>query len=93
MGAGLDSAPAQLACGSRQDQLAGANGKGTGRRLPGLLEEAAVGADCAQMVLETGPSQPEAMGPYERHCFQRCGAFGDCPDDPMSVFMRTRGAD
>jgi putative acetyltransferase len=25
---------------------------------------------------------------YERHGFQRCGAFGDYPEDPMSVFMR-----
>jgi putative acetyltransferase len=63
-------------------------GKGTGRGLLSLLEKAALEAGCAQMVLETGPSQPEAMGLYERHGFQRCGAFGDYPDEPMSVFMR-----
>ena len=63
-------------------------GKGTGRGLLNLLERAAVEAGCARMVLETGPSQPEAMGLYERQGFRRCGAFGDYPDDPMSVFMR-----
>ncbi|MEO5934805.1 MAG: GNAT family N-acetyltransferase, partial [Duganella sp.] len=63
-------------------------GKGIGRGLLNLLEQAAIEAGCDRMVLETGPSQPEAMGLYERQGFIRCGPFGDYPDDPLSVFMR-----
>lgn len=63
-------------------------GKGIGRGLLELLEQAAREAGCGQMVLETGPSQPEAMGLYERQGFTRCGPFGDYRDDPLSVFMR-----
>lgn len=63
-------------------------GKGTGRRLLGLLEQAALDAGCAHMVLETGPAQPEAIALYERQGFTRCGPFGDYLDDPLSVFMR-----
>ena len=39
-------------------------------------------------MLETGPTQPEALILYE-HLGYRCrGPFGDYPDDPLSVFMQ-----
>jgi len=66
----------------------GARGSGAARQLMQLVEQAAYGAGCAEMVLEAGPHQPEALAFYERSGFQRCGPYGDYPDDPYSVFMR-----
>lgn len=63
-------------------------GKGLAGRLMATLEQAARDAGCPLMVLETGPSQPEAVALYARHGFERCGPYGDYPDDPYSVFMR-----
>lgn len=63
-------------------------GKGMARQLMQTLEQAARDAGCPEMVLETGPSQPEALALYERHGFQRCSPYGGYPDDPFSVFMR-----
>jgi putative acetyltransferase len=65
-------------------------GQGAAKRLLDKLEEAARGAGVTRMVLETGPSQPEALGLYERHGFSRCGPYGDYGDDPLSVFMQKR---
>lgn len=48
-------------------------------RLLGLLE----------MKLETGISQPEAIGLFERCGYKQCPAFGDYPkNDSYSFFMR-----
>ena len=38
-------------------------------------------------MLETGPSQPEAIGLYERLGYRVRGPYGGYPDDPLSVFM------
>lgn len=65
-----------------------ARGQGLARRLMDTLEQAALDAGCLLMVLETGPSQPEAIALYERNGFARCGPYGGYPDDPYSVFMR-----
>lgn len=65
-----------------------ARGTGTARQLMDLLEETARTAGCPQLVLETGPENPEALALYARHGFERCGPYGDYPDDPLSVFMR-----
>ena len=65
-----------------------ARGTGTGRQLMGMLEATARAAGCAHLVLETGPDQPEALALYQRHGFERCDAYGDYPEDPLSVFMR-----
>ncbi|MYM71003.1 GNAT family N-acetyltransferase [Duganella sp. FT109W] len=65
-----------------------ARGQGLAGRLMETLEQAARDAGCPLMVLETGPSQPAALALYERHGFERCGPYGDYPDDPCSVFMR-----
>jgi len=51
--------------------------------------EALVGINgCRTFVLETGPTLSEALILYERMGYQRCGPFGDYPDDPFSVFMQ-----
>jgi putative acetyltransferase len=63
-------------------------GKGVARQLMTLLEQTARDAGCPLMVLETGPSQPQALALYTRHGFERCGPYGDYRDDPLSVFMR-----
>ncbi|TFW29075.1 GNAT family N-acetyltransferase [Duganella callida] len=65
-----------------------ARGAGMARKLMGALEDTARQAGCAHLVLETGPDQPEALALYERNGFERCGPYGDYPDDPLSVFMR-----
>ncbi|MYN25953.1 GNAT family N-acetyltransferase [Duganella levis] len=65
-----------------------ARGQGLARRLMDTLEQAARDAGCPLMVLETGPSQPEAIALYQRHGFAQCAPYGGYPDDPYSVFMR-----
>lgn len=65
-----------------------ARGSGTAARLIQLLEQTAAGAGCAELMLEAGPAQPEALAFYTRSGFQQCGPYGDYPDDPHSVFMR-----
>ena len=65
-----------------------ARGTGMARQLMNLLEDTARSAGCPQMVLETGPDNPEALALYTRHGFERCGPYGGYPDDPLSVFMR-----
>jgi putative acetyltransferase len=65
-----------------------ARGQGVARRLIETLEAKAVQIGCRTFVLETGPAQPEALALYERMGYQRCGPFGDYPDDPLSVFMQ-----
>lgn len=65
-----------------------ARGTGTAGQLIQFLEQAAQHAGCAELVLEAGPYQPEALAFYTRSGFERCGPYGDYPDDPYSVFMR-----
>jgi putative acetyltransferase len=65
-------------------------GQGAAKRLLDKLEAAAREAGAPLMVLESGPSQPEALGLYERHGFVRCGPYGGYADDPLSVFMQKR---
>jgi putative acetyltransferase len=62
-------------------------GKGLAQGVLSLLEQAALDQGCPLLVLETGPAQPEAIGLYQRHGFQRCAPYGGYPDDPLSVFM------
>jgi putative acetyltransferase len=63
-------------------------GQGIARALLAFLEAEAVAEGRSLLTLETGVSQPEAIGLYERTGYVRCGPFGDYPDDPLSVFMR-----
>lgn len=65
-----------------------ARGLGLGRQLIDKLIEAARVEGITLMRLETGVSQPEALGLFAACGFTRCGSFGDYPaDDPYSVFM------
>lgn len=52
------------------------------------LEAEAVKCRCRRVQLETGPYQPEALAFYQKHGFQVCGAFGNYPEHPLSVFMQ-----
>ena len=63
-------------------------GQGLARRLISALEEQALAHGCTACMLETGPTQPEALALYERMGYKYRGAFGDYPEDPLSVFMQ-----
>lgn len=65
-----------------------ARGTGVAGQLLERLEAAAWSRGCRVLALETGPSQPEALAFYARQGYERCAAFGDYPDHPLSVFMR-----
>jgi putative acetyltransferase len=65
-----------------------ARGQGLARRLISSLEEKARSHGCAVSMLETGPTQPEALALYERMGYKYRPAFGDYPEDPLSVFMQ-----
>ena len=64
-----------------------ARGRGVAQRLLGMLETEALARGCRQFMLETGPSQPDAIGLYERLGYRVRGPYGDYRDDPLSVFM------
>lgn len=63
-------------------------GLGVAGRVLAALEAAAMARGCRWLQLETGPRQPEAIAFYAKHGFERCGAFGDYAEHPLSVFMR-----
>lgn len=52
------------------------------------LEAEAGHLGCRAFVLETGPTQPEALMLYERMGYRRRGPFGGYPEHPLSVFMQ-----
>lgn len=94
-----DSAGAPLGCGAvvmkpeygeikRMYVRPQARGQGLARRLIASLEAKAVEHGCRTFMLETGPTQAEALGLYERMGYRYRGPFGDYPDDPLSVFMQ-----
>lgn len=62
-------------------------GLGVGKALLAFLEAEASRRGCTRFMLETGISQPEALGLYERSGYARRGPFGAYADDPLSVFM------
>jgi putative acetyltransferase len=71
--------------------MSSARGLGLGRRMLDTLEDATRREGLRLMRLETGISQPEALGLFEASGFRRCAAFGDYPpNDPYSVFMEKR---
>ncbi len=65
-------------------------GAGVSKQIMQALEAAALAANCARMMLESGPYQPEALGLYARCGYERCGPFGAYTNDPLSVFMQKR---
>jgi putative acetyltransferase len=64
-----------------------ARSQGVAQRLLGMLEAEAQARGCRHFMLETGPSQPEAIGLYQRLGYSVRGPYGDYRDDPLSVFM------
>jgi putative acetyltransferase len=64
-----------------------ARGQRVAQRLLQLLEATARDRGCRVLRLESGPSQPEALGLYARCGYARRGPFGGYADDPLSVFM------
>lgn len=64
-----------------------ARGQGVGGRLLAEIALRATQAGLTALKLETGISQPEAIGLYERDGFSYCAPFGDYQLDPLSLFM------
>jgi len=62
-------------------------GQGVGRKLLAEIARRARAAGLPALMLETGISQPEAIGLYERDGFVRRPPFGDYQLDPLSLFM------
>jgi putative acetyltransferase len=62
-------------------------GKGHARRIMAALESELRRRGIALARLETGISQPEALGLYEALGYRRRGPFGNYPANPYSVFM------
>ena len=67
-----------------------ARGRGIGVEILRALEEVAEAEGVTTVRLETGPSQPEALGLYRRCGYRERGPFGAYREDPMSVFMEKR---
>jgi putative acetyltransferase len=65
-------------------------GQGAAAQIVAQLEAESAKRGCRVIRLETGPYQVDALAFYERHGFQTCGAFGDYPEHPLSVFMEKR---
>jgi putative acetyltransferase len=64
-----------------------ARGKGVGAALLRAIEDAAREEKLPVLHLETGEELEAAVRLYERHGFDRSGAFGDYVDDGVSLFM------
>lgn len=68
-------------------------GRGLARRIMDHLETHAVQSGLMLLRLETGISQPEALGLYERRGYHRRKPFGAYRPDPLSVFMEKQLGD
>ena len=66
----------------------GARGRGIGRRLLGELEAWARAAGLGSLVLETGPSQPEALGLYRAAGFHTVPCWGPYAEAPNSLCLQ-----
>ncbi|MRV70146.1 GNAT family N-acetyltransferase [Duganella sp. FT92W] len=64
--------------------------QGAAAQVLAQLEVESVKRGCRLIRLETGPYQLAALAFYTKHGFQTCGAFGDYPEHPLSVFMQKR---
>ncbi|MBY6091181.1 GNAT family N-acetyltransferase [Pseudooceanicola sp. 502str34] len=67
-----------------------ARGMGIGAALVARVEEEAQANGLTLLRLETADKLDAACRLYERHGFVRRGAFGDYPDNGVSVFMEKR---
>ena len=61
-------------------------GRGYAKQMLNHLEELAAARGFSKVRLETGISQPEAIGLYERNGYYKIPPFGDYSDDPLSFF-------
>ncbi len=64
-----------------------ARGQQLGRKLLDALQVAARKQGATVLRLETGISQPEALGLYRSAGFKEIGPFGGYKPDPLSLFM------
>jgi putative acetyltransferase len=62
-------------------------GQGLAQQMLKELEKWAAKMACQEVLLETGPYQPEALAFYKKQGYARRGPFGSYPDHPLSVFM------
>ena len=62
-------------------------GQGVGGAIMGEIMRRARCAGFASLMLETGISQPEAIGLYKRDGFLPRAPFGAYQSDPLSIFM------
>jgi putative acetyltransferase len=67
-----------------------ARGTGLGRRLLAALEADAAAAGVRVLRLETGISQPEALGLYRSAGYAERGPFAPYGPDPFSLFFEKR---
>ncbi len=67
-----------------------ARGLSIGRLLMETIERAGREKGVSAVRLETGISQPEALGLYRRFGYGEIGPFGDYKPDPLSLFMEKR---
>jgi putative acetyltransferase len=67
-----------------------ARGFGLSKALMATIEDAARDAGFKTARLETGVSQPEAIGLYQSIGYKECGPFGDYKMDPLSLFMEKK---
>ena len=65
----------------------GQRGLGLSKKLMQLIEDQARAQGFKMARLETGISQPEALGLYRAIGYSERGPFGDYKLDPLSVFM------
>jgi putative acetyltransferase len=64
-----------------------ARGQGAAQKIIETLESLAYSKGCRTLMLEMGPYQGEALAFYAKQDYERCAAFGDYPEHPLSVFM------
>jgi putative acetyltransferase len=62
-------------------------GMGTAKFIMSALEARLKGQGAYLCRLETGPSQLESIGLYQRLGYLQCGLYGDYQPDPLSLFM------
>lgn len=62
-------------------------GRGASKMIMNSLENYLIKKEVKLCRLETGVSQPESIGLYQRLGYRDCQAYGDYADDPLSVFM------
>ncbi len=67
-----------------------ARSKGLSKLLMAHIEDEAKKLGHKFARLETGVSQPEALGLYQSLGYAECGPFGSYKADPLSVFMEKK---